>query len=580
MDETPTLTDRPVILFDGVCNLCSTAARWVIERDRRGAFRFASLQSEAARGLIADRAPGVAIPDSVVLVDGEGVHTRSSAALRIARRLGFPWSMLAVAAIVPTVIRDRVYDWIARNRYRWFGRQNACLAPTPELRERFLDANEPVCVVEPATSAVALVDDGPRTLVGLWARLLHRVVIVFLFLNVFPFPIGAIPYTEKPAEVYSEWQKSSVVWVAKSVFGIEITVFPGGSGDTTYNYIELFTNATIALSIGILWTLAARGRTVGAWCRDRFSIYVRYYLATVLLGYGWHKVMPIQMPFPGPDRLIGTIGDMSPMGLLWTLLGASPAYQIFAGLGEVIGGGLLLWRRTTVAGALVSAAVMTNVVAMNFCYDVPVKLYSSALLLMALYLAAPHLVRLAAVVVLNLPAQPVVLRPFPIRWRWLRWTACMVKTAYVGLVMIVPVYMNYQYLKSDGLLAPTKPWHGIYRVESFVRDGVADRALEDADRWVRVGINGMGIGAIQRADGSSKRQMMTVDEAKSTMTIKRRDEPEPMVLSFSMPEAGVVKLEGPFEGGQISATLRRTEDVKPLLTTRGFHWINEFPLNR
>ena len=74
--------------------------------------------------------------------------------------------------------------------------------------------------------------------------------------------------------------------------------------------------------------------------------------------------------------------------------------------------------------------------------------------------------------------------------------------------------------------------------------------------------------------------MMTVDEAKSTMTIKRRDEPEPMVLSFSMPEAGVVKLEGPFEGGQISATLRRTEDMKPLLTTRGFHWINEFPLNR
>lgn len=142
MDEAPTPPNSPVILFDGGCNLCTGSVRWVIERDRRWVFRFASLHSEAARQLLAERSPGVVLPEGVVLIDSMGVHTRSNAAIRIARRLGFPWSLAASAMIVPTVIRDLVYGWIARNRYRWFGRRDACLVSTPELRTRFLDADE------------------------------------------------------------------------------------------------------------------------------------------------------------------------------------------------------------------------------------------------------------------------------------------------------------------------------------------------------------------------------------------------------------------------------------------------------
>ena len=140
----------PVILFDGVCNLCSAAVLWVIAHDGGGVFRFASLQSRTGQAAIEsaqtahDSVPAAPQrPDSIVLIDSDGVHFRSGAALRIARRLGFPWSLAAAGVLVPRPVRDGFYDWVARHRYRWFGKQNACMAPAPELRARFLDADEP-----------------------------------------------------------------------------------------------------------------------------------------------------------------------------------------------------------------------------------------------------------------------------------------------------------------------------------------------------------------------------------------------------------------------------------------------------
>ncbi len=129
----------PVILFDGVCNLCNGAVTWVIERDNRAYFRFASLQSGAARSALSDAGAPAIMPDSIVLLDADGVHVRSDAALRIAARLGMPWSLLSLARIVPRVLRDAVYDFIARNRYRWFGRRDVCMLPTAGVADRFLD---------------------------------------------------------------------------------------------------------------------------------------------------------------------------------------------------------------------------------------------------------------------------------------------------------------------------------------------------------------------------------------------------------------------------------------------------------
>ncbi len=130
--------ERAVILFDGVCNLCNAAVNFVIERDPEARFRFAPLQSDAGRELLARSDSKTAAPDSVVLIVGDRACVKSSAALRIAAHLAAPWPLLSAFRIVPRPMRDFVYDWIARNRYRWFGRRDACMLPTPALEERFL----------------------------------------------------------------------------------------------------------------------------------------------------------------------------------------------------------------------------------------------------------------------------------------------------------------------------------------------------------------------------------------------------------------------------------------------------------
>ncbi len=134
--------DHPLILFDGECSLCNGFVQFVIRRDPGARFRFAALGSEAAR--LALDAAGVrdALPDSIVLVTPGRARTRSAAALAILRGLGRLWPLSSVFLVVPRPVRDWVYDWIARNRIRWFGRRQTCWVPTPELRARFADADE------------------------------------------------------------------------------------------------------------------------------------------------------------------------------------------------------------------------------------------------------------------------------------------------------------------------------------------------------------------------------------------------------------------------------------------------------
>lgn len=134
--------EPPLILFDGVCNLCNGAVQFVLRRDHRARFRFAALQSRAGKDALARAGVTGSVPDSIVLLAGGRVRVRSAAALAIARGLRFPWPLLSVFWLVPYLLRDLVYDCIAKNRYRWFGKREQCWVPTPALRARFLDAGE------------------------------------------------------------------------------------------------------------------------------------------------------------------------------------------------------------------------------------------------------------------------------------------------------------------------------------------------------------------------------------------------------------------------------------------------------
>ncbi len=132
------ISDHPIILYDGVCNLCNASVQFIIKRDPHAKFRFTSLQSELGKNLIRQAGLESMKLDSVVLLYKNKVYTQSDAALRITKMLTGLWPIFYLMIIIPKPVRNYFYNLIARNRYRWFGRKNECMLPAPELKHRFL----------------------------------------------------------------------------------------------------------------------------------------------------------------------------------------------------------------------------------------------------------------------------------------------------------------------------------------------------------------------------------------------------------------------------------------------------------
>lgn len=132
--------DKRLILFDGVCNLCNSSVQYVIKNDKKNTFLFTALQSETGQKIIEKFNIDSSKTDSILLYTEEkGISSKSTAAIKIAYSLGFPISLITVFFIVPPFIRNWVYDYIAKNRYKWYGKKESCMIPTPELKSKFLD---------------------------------------------------------------------------------------------------------------------------------------------------------------------------------------------------------------------------------------------------------------------------------------------------------------------------------------------------------------------------------------------------------------------------------------------------------
>lgn len=132
------ITNNHIILFDGVCNLCNSSINFVIEKDTKNLFKFGALQEEPGISLLKKHTIDTTATDSIILIENNKVYTKSSAALRVAKRLSGFWPLLYVFIIIPPFIRNKVYDYIAKNRYKWYGKKDRCMIPTPALKDKFL----------------------------------------------------------------------------------------------------------------------------------------------------------------------------------------------------------------------------------------------------------------------------------------------------------------------------------------------------------------------------------------------------------------------------------------------------------
>ena len=381
------------------------------------------------------------------------------------------------------------------------------------------------------------------------------------------------------------------VWVAKAAFGIEITVFPNGSGDTTYNWVQFAANVAIAVLATVAWTVLDRRSLAYPRLKDGLWIAMRFTLAWTMFSYGINKIFALQFPEPGLQRLLQDYGDSSPMGLMWTFMGASQPYTMFAGWMEAIGGLLLCFRRTQLVGALWTAGVMTNVFVLNLCYDVPVKIYSFHLVAMALVIAAPDVSRLVRLFVLNRPVPRADLRG-PWTNRILRRTALGVKLAWVGVMIPLMAWEMSEMAALYGPNAPKGEFDGTWEVIEFRRDGVelpplvTDGArwryftVIDRPEWKQVvvthmkGVNGRW--RLERKDGG----VLELRE----MTVAAGDDAAKAALAGTLAAVRegekTLRIGGEVAGARIEAVCARMEARDFVLMNRGFHWVNEYPFNR
>jgi hypothetical protein len=431
-------------------------------------------------------------------------------------------------------------------------------------------------VVEIEDSEAAALQWSPGT------RILFRFVFLYLSLYILGFfaqLLGLFPYAGTVGGWYQNLWSGLVPWVSMHLFHAEAPVRLTGSGDAMFHWVQVFCFLVLALTATVVWTLLDRRRPHYARLYEWLKVYVRFGLALAMMMYGGFKIIPSQFPSPSLDRLMQPFGDASPMGLLWTFMGASAPYTIFAGLTEWLGGVLLVFRRTALLGALVCVAALTNVVMLNFCYDVPVKLFSSHLLLLAIVLVAPHLRRLADLLVLNRPA-PAAPEPRQFQRRWLRLGARAFQVLFAAGISLYVMYLGQERLTT--YYSSRSPLRGIWSVDTLQVDGQASppRGVE-ALQWKRVIFDYPSMVAVQLTNDSPRRYGLELDAAKKTMALAKRDDPTwKSAFSYEQPTPGRLTLAGTFEGRKVQASLHRVKEPEFLLVTRGFHWVNEYPFNR
>ena len=374
-----------------------------------------------------------------------------------------------------------------------------------------------------------------------------------------------------------------VFWTAHHIFGVSkpLVFTESGSGDKTFDWVLLFCMLVFSLVAAGIWSGLDRKRPNYVTLHKWFRLFIRFGLAGQMMTYGMVKAVPLQMPFPSLGRLLERYGDLSPMGVLWSSVGASPAYQIFCGCAELLGGVLLIFPRTTMLGALVCLGDLIHVFVLNMTYDVPVKLLSFHLILLSLFLLAPDLKRLADFFFLNRTAGPSADPPLFAGRR-----ANRIALAAQIVVGVWLLGMNahssrvawYQY----GGGRPLPPLYGIWEVEQQSMDGQLRAPLvTDSDRWRRVIFDFATRVTFQRMDDSFARYGASIDAKNKTLVITDdQDKSSKANITFERPAPDQMTLDGKMDGHTIHMQVRLKDRNHFLLVNRGFHWIQEYPFNR
>ncbi len=330
-------------------------------------------------------------------------------------------------------------------------------------------------VTTPVSGATTAASAAPWSLA---TRIGFRIAFLYFFCFIFLSGNGTL-FGVFP--VVGGWVQSKLNWpfnrlsefTGQHLFhltGIAAHWHPSESGDTTMNWIQSGLFLIFALAGGIVWTVVAllrnnprtEYRTLDSWLR----FLLRLTCAMFMAGYGLAKVFPLQMPPPSIAVLNESVGNLSPMTFLWNLIGLNPVYEIICGSAELLGGILLLYRRTALAGALFSAFVMANVVFYNFCYDVPVKIFAVNLLLGCIFLALPDALSLYRFFWSHKPAAPTTTWVPPATRRAGRIAILVTEIVFAAAFLIVrPIFMTIGWRHLQAATRSPSPLVGAWHLD-------------------------------------------------------------------------------------------------------------------
>ena len=373
-----------------------------------------------------------------------------------------------------------------------------------------------------------------------------------------------------------------ILWTAAHVFHTTATLAGGGnsgSGDFLFGWVLAFSLLVLAIVSTAIWSFADKGRENYTNLHKWFVLFVRFSLAGQLLNYGFGKAIPVQMPFPYLFKLVQPFGSFSPMGVLWSSIGAAPAYEVFTGCVEVFAGLLLIVPRTTALGALISFAAMIEVFILNMTYDVPVKLFSFHLILLSLFLLAPDFKPIFDFFVLKRQASASPQAQLFRRERANRFALAV--QLFFGLWLIG---MNVKFARDVwyefGGGKPASALYGIWEVsQESIDEQVRPPLLTDSARPRRLIFDFPSRVAFQGMDDTFVGYGASINVNDKTLLLTSRVGKK-AIFSFKRARQNQLALDGEMESHKIHMELRLVEPSKFVLVSRGFHWIQESPFNR
>ncbi len=423
----------------------------------------------------------------------------------------------------------------------------------------------------------------------IWQKIVFRFFFIYFFLNIMPWTwlSGKVPGFSFITKYYYQTVGWTVDLFNKIWFHFaETNIVNNGSGDTSVSWENMLTYLVLAFAGALVWGIIDRRRGNYTLANYWLRTFLRYFLIMNCFIYGINKLYALQMPFPNQSQLATPLGDFLPMRLSWMFIGYSKPYEIFTGVMEVLAGLLLLNRRTITLGLITGAAVFINVMVLNLCYDIPVKLYSIHLVIYCLYLLINDCKRLFDFFVLNKAVAANHIHENHLPKKWMRVTRIILKLAFIIVYVILPFFdLNARYqsvIKQDS--TETKPIRsGIYDVAVFAlnKDTIMPIA-GDTTRWKDIIFEKGNFGSVGATDTAFRQRYrrgyfnVVIDSATQTIGFQKTASSKGLIASFhyAFPDSNTVTLWGN-KGKDSLYILLKKSNRHFQLAEKQFHWISE-----